>query len=85
MRWLDGITDPMDMSLSKLQDIVKAREAWRATLHGVPKSRTRLKRLSSSSSRIFIGRTDAEAEAPVLWPPDARSQPIGEDPDAEKD
>ena len=46
---------------------------------------TRLKRLSSSSSRIFIGRTDAEAESPVLWPPDARSQPIGKDPDAEKD
>ena len=34
---------------------------------------------------IFIGRTDAEAEAPVLWPPDAKSQLIGKDPDAEKD
>ena len=48
MRWLDGITDSMDMSLSKLQEVVKGREGWHAAVHRVTKSWTGLKLLSTA-------------------------------------
>ena len=65
MRWLDGITDSMDMSLSKLQELVMDREAWCAVIHGVAKSRTRLS--DWTELNILLHECSLFIRLPVEW------------------
>ena len=66
MRWLDGITDSMDMGLGELRELVMDREAWHATVHGVTKSRTRLSNCTELKSRLNILYLELEESGLVV-------------------
>ena len=77
MRWLDGITDALDMSLSRLPDLVMDREAWRAAIHGVTKSRTRLSDFTFTFHFHALKKEMATHSSVLAWRIPGKGEPGG--------
>ena len=77
MRWLDGITDPMDVSLSEPWELVRDREAWHATIHGVTRSRTRLSNFTFTCHLHALEKEMATHTSVLAWRIPGAGEPGG--------
>ena len=77
MRWLDGITDSMDVSLSELRELVMDREAWRAAIRGVAKSRTRLRDFTFTFHFRILEKEMATHSSILAWRIPGTEEPVG--------